>query len=347
MSTRTIVSAAISSGQYNKNYYPGDTIEFAVETDTGSSSLMSPTVARLTLSRVRSYSDSYSLNVLFPGESTICAASTDAMAVNTDTSAVTVELHSLDDALMSHAPGTIVLEVVGDTDNNCINIREGCVLTLEIDYDLKKTACGAPKDVTLTISSSPNYAVPMTWSPGSGGMNNAIAYYEIARVEAEAGSPATGIPEVYATTKNLTYNVLPPALTGHVYYFFVRAVGTAGEAYASPWAACLTPLLRSRPTLVPYTDAVIVAGQTTIKAVHMTELQTNINRLRVSKGLKEYTFTPIVSGITDLAGWSTHVSELRAAIDEMGVEHDAWIEIPVNCPTAAVMMQLRAVEALL
>lgn len=347
MSTRTIVSAAISSSQYNKYYYPGDTIEFTVSTDTGADATKIPTAARLTLSRVRSYSAGYALNVLFPGESVICAACTDAMEVNTDTHALAVVLNSLDDALMSQAPGTIVLEVVGDTDDNCINLREGCVLTLEIDYDLKKTACGAPTDVRLAVSSSPNYAVPLSWNAGTGGMNNAIAYYELARVETVAGSAATGIPETFATTKNLTYNVLPPALTGHVYYFFVRAVGTAGEAYASPWVACLTPLLRSRPTLVPYTDAVIVAGQTTIKAVHMTELQTNVNRLRVSKGLKEYTFTPIVSGITDLAGWSAHVSELRAAIDEMGIEHEAWIEIPVNCPTAAVMMQLRAVEAVL
>lgn len=347
MSTRTIVSAAVSSGQYNKNYYHGDTIEFQISTDTGADATKTPTAARLTLSRVRNYSAEYTFNVLFPGETVICAACTDAMEVNTDTHALTVALHSLDDVLMSRAPSAIVLEVVGDTDNNCINIREGCVLTLEIDYDLKKTACGAPKDVTLHVSSSPNYAVPMSWNPGSGGMNNALAYYELARVETKAGSPATDIPETFATTKNLTYNVLPPALTGNVYYFFVRAVGTAGEAYASPWVACLTPLLRSRPTLVPYTDAVIVAGVTTIKAAHITELQTNINRLRVGMGLAAYTFTAITAGITSLAGWSAHVSELRAAIDETGVEHDAWIEIPVNCPTAAVMMQLRAVEALI
>lgn len=347
MATRTIVSAAIGSSYINQYYYPGDTIEFEVSTDTGADATMSPTAARLTLSRVRSYSADYSLNVLFPGESTICAACTDAMAVNTDTHAPTVVLHSLDGALMSQAPGTIVLEVVGDTDDNCINIREGCVLTLEVDYELKTTACGAPKDVTLTISSSPNYAVPLTWSAGSSGMNNALAYYEIARLESLDGSTATGVPESFAATQGLSYNVLPPTLTGRAYFFFVRAVGTAGTDYASPWASCPTPLVRSRPTLVPYTDPVIVAGETTIKAAHITELQININRLRVGMGLAAYTFTAITAGITSLAGWSDHVAELRTAIDETGVEHDAWLEIAVNCPTAAVMMQLRTVEALI
>jgi len=343
MSTRTIVSAAIGSSYINKYYYTGDTIDFTVSTDTGADAMMSPTAARLTLSRVRSYSAEYTLNVLFPGESIVCAACTGAMAVNTDTHAPTMALQSLDDALMSQTPGTITLEVVGDTDDNCINFREGCVLTLEIDYDIKKTPCGKPENVALAASSSPNWAVPLTWSAGTNGMHNAVAYYEIARLEAKAGSAATGTPEPFATTKNLSYNVLPPALTGNVYYFFVRAVGTAGEEYASPWAVCPTPLLRSRPTLVPYTDDVIVAGVTTIKAAHITELQTNINRLRVGKGMEGYTFTAITAGITSLAGWSAHITELRAAIDDTGVEHDTWIEIPVNCPTAAVMMQLREV----
>lgn len=347
MATRTIVSSAISSSYINKYYYPGDTIEFEVDTDTGADATMSPTAARLTLSRVRSYSTEYTLNVIFPGESFVCAACTDAMAVNTDTHAPTMALHSLNGVLMSQAPTTIVLEVVGDTDDNCINFREGCVLTLEVDYELKKTACGAPKDVKLTVTSSPNYAVPLTWSAGSGGMNNALAYYEIARLESLDGSTATGAPESFAATQGLSYNVLPPALTGRAYFFFVRAVGTAGTEYASPWVSCPTPLVRSRPTLVPYTDAVIEAGETPIKAVHITELQTNVNRLRVGRGLAQFAFTPITAGITSLAGWSDHVAELRAAIDETGIEHDAWIEIPANCPTAAVMMQLRAVEALL
>lgn len=237
MATRVIVSAAISTAQTNKYYYPGDTVEFTVSTDTGAADeTMRPYAARLTLSRVRSYSKEYTLDVLFAGESIVCAASTDAMAVNTNTHAPTMELHSLDDALISQSPGTIVLEVVGDTDDNCINFREGCVLTLEIDY--------AP-----------------------------------------------------------------------------------------------------RPTLVPYTDPEIVAGQTAIKAAHITELQINTNQQRISRGLAEHAFTEIVAGITELSGWSAHISELRAAIDETGVEHDAWIDIPVNCPTAAVMMQLREVVA--
>lgn len=340
MATRTIVSAAIGSSYINKYYYPGDTIEFTVSTDTGANATMSPTAARLTLSRVRSYSAEYSLGVIFSG---VAVASTGAMAVNSDTHAPTMALQSLNDALMSQSPGTITLEVVGSTEDNCINFREGCVLTLEIDYDLKKTACGAPQDVTLYATSSPNYAVPLSWSAGSGGMNNTLAYYEIARMESLDGITGSGDLEIISTTSALTVNVLPPDITGRYYLFFVRAVGTAGTAYASQWAACQTALLRSRPALVPYTDPVLIAGETTIKAAHITELQTNVNRLRQGKGMEAAAFTAITAEVTSLAGWSDHVAELRAAIDEMGAMHDAWIEIPVNCPTASVMMQLRAV----
>ena len=75
----------------------------------------------------------------------------------------------------------------------------------------------------------------------------------------------------------------------------------------------------------------------------MQELQERANTLRAFYGLAAYSFTNIVRGETGLKDWTAHVGEVRAAIDEISTEHDAWIDTPVNCPRADVIEQLRAV----
>ena len=119
---------------------------------------------------------------------------------------------------------------------------------------------------------------------------------------------------------------------------------------------------RSFTYAVPaWTDTNLVAGETPIKAVHMTELQAAINNVRAYYGMAAYAFTAITAGVTGLAGWTSHVAELRAAIDQVvslvngwdtaNGTHDislpAWIAISVNCPAAAVIAQLRAAIPLL
>lgn len=100
--------------------------------------------------------------------------------------------------------------------------------------------------------------------------------------------------------------------------------------------------------LEPWTDAPLIAGETLVKAVHMTELQTNINRQREALGYPAYRFTTIRAGYTSLADWTANVMELRAAIDQIVFEHEEWLPIPVNCPTAIILLQLRdVVEAML
>lgn len=100
--------------------------------------------------------------------------------------------------------------------------------------------------------------------------------------------------------------------------------------------------------LLPWTDSPIVKGVTRIKAAHMTELQTNINRQREALALLAWPFTTIRAGYTSLGDWTAHVKEMRAAIDNAGVLHEGWITIDANSPTAAVIEQLRrVVEAML
>ena len=119
---------------------------------------------------------------------------------------------------------------------------------------------------------------------------------------------------------------------------------------------------RSFTYAVPsWTDASLVAGTTPIKAAHMTELQEAINNVRAYYGMAAYSFTAITVGSTGLSGWTSHVTQLRAAIEEVvslvngwdtanstnDISLPAWISISVNCPAAAVIAQLRAAIPLL
>lgn len=97
------------------------------------------------------------------------------------------------------------------------------------------------------------------------------------------------------------------------------------------------------PELVDYTDSDLVQGETYVKAVHMTELHTNINLIRVARKFAEYEFTAIVAMETSLAGWNNHVLEIRSAIDDMGISHEDWIELGENYPRLDVLLQLRRV----
>lgn len=97
------------------------------------------------------------------------------------------------------------------------------------------------------------------------------------------------------------------------------------------------------PKLVDYTDSDLVKGETYVKAVHMTELHTNVNLIRVARKLAEYAFTSIVAMETSLAGWNDHVLEIRSALDEMNIIYEDWIELDVNRPRLSVLLQLRRV----
>lgn len=92
-----------------------------------------------------------------------------------------------------------------------------------------------------------------------------------------------------------------------------------------------------------WTDDPLVVGETFVKAVHMTELQ------QWTAVLSEYadngtpTFTEAVPGETSLSLWLSQVQEIRAVLDVVSPNHEAWIDVSVNCPRADVMTQLRKI----
>ena len=78
-------------------------------------------------------------------------------------------------------------------------------------------------------------------------------------------------------------------------------------------ASCNKASISLRYTEPIFTDNVLVAGQTSIKASHITELRTMINNVRLNYGLTEFTFTD--SDLTNKIISAIHISELRSALE--------------------------------
>ena len=139
----------------------------------------------------------------------------------------------------------------------------------------------------------------------------------------------------------------PSSTYGNYRKFRVRTQGAAGSDYYSDWLESENVLRRDHAALAGFTDSTLTAGTSLVKALHMQELQDRTNTLRAFYGLTAYAFTTITAGQTSLAGWTAHVNEIRAAIEEVCTAskktHETWISFSINCPRADVIQQLRSV----
>lgn len=198
--------------------------------------------------------------------------------------------------------------------------------------------CTPPTTVIISPNSTaPGGAATLTWSGAGAGTNNAIAGYLIYRRKYNLNTEWELISTVNSTATSGTYTVYAPNAMGAKYYYKINTKGAAGkDSTASP--------VRSITAQVSnFTDPTLIAQSTPIKAIHMTELQQRVNGLRDYFNLSPYSFTSIISGTTKLSDWTAHVNQIRTAYDELGssFSHDNWITISSNCPTAAVIQQMR------
>ena len=213
---------------------PGRFAKFSVTSDTGPVSGVIITAARLHVSLYRSYSTSYKLQVKYDASSGETLASTTAMQVNNAEHSETLTLGNWLPDLVKLTPENIYLVVQASGTTNKCNFRDGCTITLEIDY------------------------------------------------------------------------MYPPEL-------------------------------------IAYTDPIITAGVTQVKAAHINELQVNITLIREALSLPRWPFTTVRAQYTSIGGWNDHITEMRAAIDEMTTNHEDWLELGDNCPRADVLEQMRRV----
>lgn len=213
----------------------------------------------------------------------------------------------------------------------------------------------------LKTNSSP--AAPTITAPVSG----KACYNPRPRILATVGAEADGQVQTLALS-GYTPSSTGTLTAGKKVVFRRSAALTAAGAQsitltaADPLGASGSATRGFSYALPAYTDATLAAGTTPIRAAHINELRTQVNGVRAYYGLAAYAWaTTITAGATSLAGWRAHVLELRTAIEQVvalvngwdtasttnNVTLPAWIDIPKNKPTVAVMRQLREVLPLL
>jgi len=204
--------------------------------------------------------------------------------------------------------------------------------------------CSAPSWCRLSATESKGEAVTLSWGAGQSGVGNALVGYEVwvAPYDPDGDYPGDELWEYIGETGTnvRTMQVYPPD-TPNTYYLF--SVLSVGENYYSgdEWRDSENLLRRVHESFGPWTDTALIQNETKIKAIHITEMQERVNTLLSFYGKSAASFTPVVSGQTSLAGWTQHIMQIRNAIDSIDSTHDAWISIPENKPTVAVMNQIR------
>ena len=152
------------------------------------------------------------------------------------------------------------------------------------------TAPAAPASITATAISTT--AVTITWSAVTGATGYII----------ERGTNPTNFVQIGTTTGATTFTDSGRA-PNTTYLYRVRATNTAGTSGPGPI---------DYATTVIFTDDPLVPRVTPIKAVHILELRTAVNAMRVAAGLSPVTFTdPVLTGATIKA---VHIVELRNAL---------------------------------
>lgn len=202
------------------------------------------------------------------------------------------------------------------------------------------TACGAPTscavDSTLSL-----VATTLRWSGATAGYGNTISKYEVQR-RSQAPGGSWSAWSAFETTSGTSLSVSPPATAGHYYQYRVRAQGTAGEAYYSGWKESTNTLRKAHKTIPAFTDPTLIVGQTDVKAIHITELQSVMNDILLPfMGMNAATFTKLERD-SDAKYWGAHVQEIKVAIDSTGFSHEAWVTMQDEV-TADVIEQLRRI----
>ena len=227
------------------------------------------------------------------------------------------------------------------------------------DFTLRSTWSCVYMDGAWVINKTNNSDVPGTvtknvtfeWEP--------LGNVEIksAKIHATLGTPFTGaetrtVNGVSFDSEGFADVAIDSNATSFLATFKFKAIGIpfedtemhySDQSYKDVYLLIEYEYLYTPPELVDYTDSDPVQGETYVKAVHMTELHTNVNLVRVARKLAECEFTSIVAMETSLAGWNDNVLEIRSAVDEMAITHEDWIELGENYPRLDVLLQLRRV----
>ena len=203
------------------------------------------------------------------------------------------------------------------------------------------TACGAPTSPAVSQTLSRD-AVTLSWGAGSAGTNNSVTGYDVQQRESTDGSSWGSWATVSRSpVTGTSLDVTPPGTVGNYYQYRVRTRGSAGSDYYSGWVTSTNTLRRKWDAFGAWTDQTLTAGVSSIRAVHLTQLQERIAAIRAFYGLSAYSFTAVTARKTKIAKWAALIGELRSAIDGITTNHAAWNTLEAGKPRIAHITQLR------
>lgn len=201
--------------------------------------------------------------------------------------------------------------------------------------------CGAPTSPAVSATLSRG-AVTLSWGAGSGSANNSVTGYDVERRESTDGSSWGSWATVSGSpVTGTSLDVTPPVTVGNYYQYRVRTRGSAGSDYYSGWVTSTNTLRRKWDAFGAWTDQTLTAGVSSIRAVHLTQLQERIAAIRAFYGLSAYSFTAVTARKTKIAKWAALIGELRSAIDGITTNHAAWNTLEAGKPRIAHITQLR------
>ena len=201
--------------------------------------------------------------------------------------------------------------------------------------------CGAPTSPAVSATLSRG-AVTLSWGAGSGSANNSVTGYDVQQRESTDGSSWGSWATVSGSpVTGTSLDVTPPGTVGNYYQYRVRTRGSAGSDYYSGWVTSTNTLRRKWDAFGAWTDQTLTAGVSSIRAVHLTQLQERIAAIRAFYGLSAYSFTAVTARKTKIAKWAALIGELRSAIDGITTNHAAWNTLEAGKPRIAHITQLR------
>jgi hypothetical protein len=137
--------------------------------------------------------------------------------------------------------------------------------------------------------------------------------------------------EAFDSESTVTLTVAPPPMGS----YFAGWSGGGCSGTSNPCTLTITAdtavAATFLPTLLTFTDDLLTAGATPVKAVHVLELRTAINASRVANGLPLFTFTGTLTPRTTVIS-ALHITELRMALNEL------YMQLALEAPAYTDLM---------
>jgi len=190
-------------------------------------------------------------------------------------------------AIISYTPSAPIATL-----NVTVTRNASCAITVSRQVTTSCAPFGAPSSFLATANGGTN--VLATWA----GVNG-VAKYEVSRTSNGTNWVTVGTT---ASTSFLDVTVVQ----GTVYLYRVRGLDAAN--FAGPYSGI------DVASAFDFTDPVIAAQQTLVRATHIAELRVAVNALRAMAGLPATIFTD--GSLPSMSIKRSHIEELRSSLSE-------------------------------